>query len=106
LERRGHIVAGVANTEAARDRAAEGDCDLIISDLGLPDGDGHKLMAELHDAYGIPGIALSGYGMDHDIERSRASGFFAHLTKPVDIRDLESVIASAPPPVERKLERV
>jgi len=98
LERRGHIVAGVATTTAARERVAAGDCDLIISDLGLPDGDGHKLMAELHDRYGLPGIALSGYGMEHDIARSRVSGFFTHLTKPVDIRVLESAIAAAPHP--------
>ncbi len=96
LQRRGHVVADVATKAAARDRAAMGDCDLLISDLGLPDGDGYELMAELHHTYGLPGIALSGYGMDHDIARSRASGFFAHLTKPVDIRALESAIAAAP----------
>lgn len=99
LQRRGHIVEGVATTCAARERADTGDFDLIISDLGLPDGDGHKLMAELHDNHGLPGIALSGYGMEHDIARSRANGFFAHLTKPVDILVLESAIAAAPHPV-------
>jgi CheY-like chemotaxis protein len=99
LGRRGHCVQGVATINAARERAAAGECDLIISDLGLPDGDGHKLMAELHDTYGLPGIALSGYGMDQDIARSRTSGFFAHLTKPVDIQALESAIAAAPHPL-------
>ncbi len=74
LQRRGHKVDGVATIEAARARVAAGDFDLIVSDLGLPDGEGHKLMAELHDSLGLPGIALSGYGMDHDIARSRASG--------------------------------
>jgi signal transduction histidine kinase len=98
LRRRGHTVGGVATAEAARERAASGDWDLIISDLGLPDCDGHKLMAELHETYGLPGIALSGYGTDQDIARSRASGFFAHLTKPVNIQALESAIASAPHP--------
>ena len=96
LQRRGHVVAGVGTTTAARERAAAGDCDLVISDLGLPDGDGHALMSELHQSYGLPGIALSGYGMDDDIARSRASGFCAHLTKPVDIHVLESAIAAAP----------
>ena len=76
LRRRGHTVGGVATAEAARERAASGNWDLIISDLGLPDCDGHKLMAELHETYGLPGIALSGYGTDQDIARSRASGFF------------------------------
>jgi signal transduction histidine kinase len=98
LHRRGHIVEGVATGEAARGKAATGEWNLIISDLGLPDCDGHKLMAELHESHGLPGIALSGYGTDQDIARSRASGFFAHLTKPVNIQALESAIASAPYP--------
>ena len=98
LERRGHHVVGVITATAAREIAAARDLDLVISDLGLPDGDGHALMAELRDAYGLPGIALSGYGMEEDLERSRRSGFFTHLTKPVDIHALESAIAIAPPP--------
>ena len=96
LERRGHKVVGVTTAAAAREIAAARDCDLVISDLGLPDGDGHALMAELRDAYGLHGIALSGYGMEEDLERSRRSGFFTHLTKPVDIHALESAIAIAP----------
>lgn len=100
LERRGHVVAAVATMGAARARAVRGDCDLLISDLGLPDGDGYELMAELQRTLSLPGIALSGYGMDHDIARSRESGFFAHLTKPVDIRVLESAIAAAPRPAQ------
>ncbi len=96
LRRRGHVVTGVASIQAARERAAQGDCDLLISDLGLPDGDGHDLMAELAQEHGLPGIALSGYGMEQDVARSRASGFCAHLTKPVDIRALEAAISAAP----------
>jgi len=53
-------------------------------------------MTELRDAYGLPGLALSGYGMGEDLERSRASGFFTHLTKPVDIHALDAAIAAAP----------
>jgi PAS domain S-box-containing protein len=96
LERRGHKVAGVTTALAARKIAAARDCDLVISDLGLPDGDGHTLMTDLRDNYGLPGIALSGYGTEEDLERSRKSGFFTHLTKPVDIRVLEAAIAAAP----------
>lgn len=96
LEKRGHVVINAGHAGAARECAATGDFDLVISDLGLPDCDGNILMAELRDLYSIPGIALSGYGMEEDVERSRASGFFTHLTKPVDIRVLESAIADAP----------
>lgn len=60
-------------------------------------------MAELHQTYGLPGITLSGYGMERDLARSRSSGFFAHLTKPVDIRALESAIAAASTPATADL---
>jgi signal transduction histidine kinase len=96
LQRRGHTVADVANTAAAREIAATNDFDLVISDIGLPDSDGYELMVELRDAYGLPGIAMSGYGTDEDLARSRKSGFFTHLIKPVEIHALEAAIAAAP----------
>jgi PAS domain S-box-containing protein len=96
LERRGHTVFPARTAAEARALAGVSDCDLVISDLGLPDSDGHTFMAGLRDTYGLPGLALSGYGADADIKRSQASGFFMHLTKPVHIRALESAIAAAP----------
>jgi CheY-like chemotaxis protein len=98
LERRGHTVFPTRSAAEARALVASHACDLVISDLGLPDCDGHTFMAGLRDSYGLPGMALSGYGTEEDIRRSQASGFFIHLTKPVRIRALESAIASAPFP--------
>ena len=40
----------------------------------------------------LKGIALSGFGMDEDVRRSREAGFAQHLTKPVNFRKLEAVI--------------
>jgi len=65
---------------------------VVISDIGLPDGNGYALMAELNRNKVIKGIALTGYGMQEDVERSRASGFVAHLTKPVSIQSLEAAL--------------
>jgi two-component system, chemotaxis family, CheB/CheR fusion protein len=96
LERRGHTVFSAGTAGEARALAAPGECDLVISDLGLPDGDGHAFMASIRDTHGLPGIALSGYGAEEDLRRSRESGFFTHLTKPVNIHALESAIAAAP----------
>ncbi|MDQ6622670.1 MAG: response regulator, partial [Verrucomicrobiota bacterium] len=96
LERRGHSVICTATAAAALESAAAQSFDLVISDLGLPDLDGHALMAQLRALHGLTGIALSGYGMDEDLNRSRESGFFAHLTKPIDIHALETTIARAP----------
>ena len=76
----------------ARKSAADGVFDLVVSDLGLPDGDGTELMAELRDRYGLIGIALTGYGMEEDIARCRAAGFVQHLTKPIRVESLESAL--------------
>jgi PAS domain S-box-containing protein len=97
LVRRGHHVTACGTVAEARESAGSFH-DLLISDLGLPDGDGHALMAALRREWGLPGIALSGYGMESDVNLSLKNGFFAHLIKPVDIHALEGLIATAPLP--------
>jgi len=69
--------------------------DLLISDIGLPDGNGYELMTELRGHNGLVGIALTGYGMEEDVDRSRKAGFFMQLTKPVSIQALDSALAAA-----------
>jgi len=90
----GHEVT-VASSVAAGLAAAErhaGRLDLVLSDLGLPDGSGVDLMQELHERYGVRGIALSGYGMEEDVRRSLEAGFDRHLTKPINLQALEAAI--------------
>src|SRR5204863_6691567 len=90
LKRAGHEVAWAASIREARDLIAAAQLDkrgvfnILISDLGLPDGSGHDLMRDLASAHTMPGIALSGYGMKDDIDHSIAAGFSRHITKPVD----------------------
>jgi CheY-like chemotaxis protein len=98
LTRHGHEVGCAASGARARQAAREREFDVVISDLGLPDCDGHLLMMELRGAYGLSGIALSGYGMERDIQRSLESGFFLHLTKPVEMEVLLQALAEVPPP--------
>jgi CheY-like chemotaxis protein len=86
----------------ARHLAQEGRIDLLICDIGLPDGSGFELMTEMRDIYGMCGIALTGYGMDQDIERSRSAGFIAHLVKPVPVERLKKAIAMATNAVRNK----
>jgi len=64
----------------------------LISDLGLPDGSGHDLMRDLVRHHPIPGIALSGYGMNDDIRDSMDADFSRHITKPVDWQELKTAI--------------
>jgi CheY-like chemotaxis protein len=74
--------------------------DLMVCDLGLPDGDGCDLMRELFREYNIKGIALTGYGQPDDIQRATDAGFVAHVLKPVEVVRLQAVVeqvASSPP---------
>jgi len=65
--------------------------DLLLSDIGLPDGNGKDLMRQL-GARGIPGIAISGFGSEKDREEYRRAGFAESLVKPVDIGELINAI--------------
>jgi PAS domain S-box-containing protein len=65
---------------------------LLISDIGLPDGMGTDLMQQLKLRHGLKGIALSGYGMDEDLAKSTAAGFEVHLIKPVNLQVLEDAV--------------
>jgi CheY-like chemotaxis protein len=62
--------------------------EVVVSDLGLPDGTGLELMQQLRAEYEVQGIALSGFGMDEDVRRAKEAGFARHLTKPVDFSSL------------------
>ena len=97
MEVMGHrpIVAGSVQEALAAAEREGGAIDLVISDLGLPDGGGHDLMRELVRRHGLSGIALSGYGMEEDVRQSLAAGFSRHLTKPVTMALLETAIAEA-----------
>ena len=93
LARRRYKVLSAGSVAAAREIAGKEKIDFVISDIGLPDGSGNDLMAELRERFGLKGIALTGYGMEADIQRSLAAGFVAHLTKPVHVQALEKVLA-------------
>ena len=88
----GHEVATAATYQKALRISQEQQFDLLLSDLGLPDGDGYQLMQVLQAASAIKGIALSGYGMNADVQASLAAGFSAHLTKPCDLSLLSETI--------------
>jgi signal transduction histidine kinase/ActR/RegA family two-component response regulator len=92
LRESGHEVATAASMSAALRVLEEAVVDLVISDLGLPDGSGLDLMREIGREHRVKGIALSGYGTEDDVQRSLAAGFAAHLTKPVTIAALRQAI--------------
>ena len=84
LTRQGYRVLLATSCQAALEIAREHRFDLIVSDLGLPDGSGLTLLGQLRIFCDVPAIALSGYGMEENVRQSRASGYNEHLTKPID----------------------
>ena len=92
LERCGHTVDTARTFAEAIDAAGRKRCDLLISDVGLPDRSGLELMQELHGRYGVRGIALSGFTDERDALASQGAGFAKHLNKPVMFNDLTAAI--------------
>jgi signal transduction histidine kinase len=95
LARRGHSVAVAYDVRSAMEAAEHGQFELLISDVGLPDGSGLELMTQLRERSGIRGIAISGFGMNGDVEKSIEAGFSEHLVKPVNVEKLEAAIEHA-----------
>lgn len=94
LRNAGHVVEYADTAGAALALFERNDFDLIVSDLGLPDMSGLDLMRKFSARRpGLPGICLSGYGMEDDLVACREAGFTEHLTKPVDIQRLRAVIS-------------
>ncbi len=89
---RGHLVAATHNMRSAMEAAGRNQFDLLISDIALPDGSGMELMSCLRAISGLRGIAISGFGMNGDIEKSLQAGFSEHLIKPVKLEKLEAAI--------------
>lgn len=84
-----------AGSVASALRVAEGErIDMLVSDIGLPDGSGLDLMRRLleYDP-GVQGIALTGFGMEEDLRQTQEAGFVEHLTKPINLGQLEQTLA-------------
>ncbi len=94
LRLRGHEVVCADSVSSALLAAESNSLDLLISDLGLPDGTGLDVLRGVRNHTDCPAIALSGYGMDSDIFRSREAGFALHLVKPIEMDQLEVAIRS------------
>jgi len=92
LRNLGYEVACAESVKQALQLVKESKFDLLVSDIGLPDGSGHDLMRQIRAQQSIAGIALSGFGMEDDLEKSRAVGFTEHLIKPVNVDRLQATL--------------
>jgi CheY-like chemotaxis protein len=94
LERRGYQITVAHTAQQAVEKVRTQEFDLLISDIGLPDRSGYELMREVQSSKTLPGIALSGFGTEHDVNESLAAGFSEHLTKPINFERLEKAICN------------
>jgi signal transduction histidine kinase/DNA-binding response OmpR family regulator len=92
LRRRGYHVHSARSVQSALDLASQERFDVLVSDIGLPDGSGIDLMQQLSVDHPLFGIALTGFGMEEDVRRSHDVGFQHHLIKPVDLNRLDALL--------------
>lgn len=94
LEQMGHTVYSAGTMREALRAIPESACDVLISDIGLPDGDGWELMRRLTRRPRLA-IAMSGRGMNGDRARSHSAGFHHHLVKPTGPEQLAQILERA-----------
>ena len=102
LETLGHDVQRAHDGVSAPVAARTGRPDVVLLDIGLPGASGHDVARELRADPSLAGlriIAVTGWGTEADQQITRAAGFDAHLTKPVEFSELLALLAPVPPPL-------
>jgi signal transduction histidine kinase len=88
----GHHIVVADSQQTALDTLRSRAFDVVLSDIGLPDGSGYDVISEAKRSRHVAGIALTGYGREQDVQRGKEAGFDFHLTKPVDFHELRTVL--------------
>jgi CheY-like chemotaxis protein len=87
LRHAGYTVSSAHSAPAALTMALARHFDVVVSDIGMPGMTGHELaraLRALPQYHAIPLVAVTGFDMYDDEERSAEAGFSAHLSKPID----------------------
>ena len=92
LRLRGYEVESADTIEGALALAATAQFDVLVSDIGLPDGTGIDLINRLRSDRPPFAIALTGFGMEDDLRKTQDAGFDHHLVKPIDVNKLDLLI--------------
>jgi PAS domain S-box-containing protein len=88
----GHNVVTADNVEGAINIMAANNIDVVLCDIGLPDGSGYEVAAQARAKGHIKAIALTGFGTEQDVQRSKEAGFDFHLVKPINFQELQGVL--------------
>lgn len=91
----GHAVLSAPTMNDALRDLPSAKCDVLISDIGLPDGDGWELLRRARLAPRVYTIAMSGFGQNTDRAKSESAGFRKHLLKPILPENLDVLLAEA-----------
>jgi two-component system CheB/CheR fusion protein len=95
LEDLGHVVSAAVTLQEALEKLPSSGLQVLISDIGLPDGTGWDLLQRANLPPKVFAIAMSGFGMNADSERSRSVGFRHHLLKPFKAEELDRILEEA-----------
>src|SRR6059058_2296241 len=88
----GHEVLAADNVRSALGIIASGELDVLLCDIGLPDGSGYDIISRAKRKQPIKSVALTGFGTEEDVRRSKDAGFDFHLVKPIDLHELQTVL--------------
>ena len=95
LEQEGAKVTAVTSAKEAIADLSSSTYKLLVSDIGMPDIDGYKLMRHIRASSSsmatIPAIALSAYAGENDRQQAREAGFQRHISKPLNVNTLISM---------------
>ncbi len=88
----GHNVVTADNVEGGIGIMSSDNIDVVLCDIGLPDGSGYEVAAQARAKGHIKAIALTGFGTEQDVQRSKEAGFDFHLVKPINFQELQTVL--------------
>jgi len=88
----GHQVVTAGNIKKALEILASGPIDVLLCDIGLPDGTGYEVISRAGGKRPTKAVAITGFGTEEDIRRSKEAGFDLHLVKPIDLHELQTVL--------------
>jgi PAS domain S-box-containing protein len=88
----GHEISVADNTQSALAIVQSQKFDVVLSDIGLPDGTGYEVISQVKRKQPIKAVAITGFGTDEDVRRGKEAGFDFHLVKPIDFHELRTVL--------------
>ncbi len=88
----GHQTSAANNIQTALEMMASRRFDVILCDIGLPDGSGYEVISQAKRKWPVKAVAITGFGTDEDVRRSKEAGSDFHLVKPVDFDELQAVL--------------